>query len=290
MEGIMNSCLKWLTGALLVFFAGQGAIPASVAQTRTLENFVLQTNPGNSYLGIQMKDVTAANVSEYKLASERGVIVSSVAEGSPAETANLKEKDVILEFGGQPVWSTLQFSRMVEETPPGRKVELGISRDGKKMNLTAQIGKREQPRWSNRMEPIPREFNSPDGRTFQFRIPAPGSDFPGSRPAEPEEGKPRLGITLQPLTEQLAEFFGVTGKKGVLVASVSANSPSAGKLKPGDVIISIGGDSVADPEEAAQNIRNRGSGDVNLKIIREKKEISVVISLPADETRKGYKL
>ena len=47
-----------------------------------------------------MKDVTADDVSKYKLSSERGVIVSSVIKGSPAETANLKEEDVILEFGG----------------------------------------------------------------------------------------------------------------------------------------------------------------------------------------------
>ena len=86
-----------------------------------------------------MEDVTAANMSQYKLNSVRGVIVGSVLPGSPAEKASLKENDVIVEFGGHPVWSSFELSRLVQETPVGRKVDLGISRDGNRMNLSATL-------------------------------------------------------------------------------------------------------------------------------------------------------
>ena len=55
----------------------------------------------------------------------------------------------------------------------------------------------------------------------------------------------------------------------------------AGKLKSGDVIISVDGKAVEDPDELARLIRAKSEGDVKSKLIRDKKEISVVVSLPA---------
>ena len=121
---------------VIIFLACSMALPASQAQTRTVTSTLLLGLDG-AYLGIQMKDVAAGDVSEYQLSSERGVIVSSVIKGSPAEAANLKEEDVILEFGGFAVWSSSQFSRLVQETPAGRKVDMVVSRDGKRINLNA---------------------------------------------------------------------------------------------------------------------------------------------------------
>ena len=92
------------------------ALPASQAQTRTVTNTLLLGLDG-AYLGIQMKDVGAGDLAKYKLSSERGVIVSSVIKESPAETANLKEEDVILEFGGFAVWSSSQFHVLSRRLP-----------------------------------------------------------------------------------------------------------------------------------------------------------------------------
>ena len=87
----------------VIFLACSMALPPCQAQTRTVTN-TLSLGLDGGYLGVHMKDVASGDVSKYKLGSERGVIVSSVAQGSPAETANLKEGDVILEFGGFAVW------------------------------------------------------------------------------------------------------------------------------------------------------------------------------------------
>jgi len=81
----------------------------------------------------------------------------------------------------------------------------------------------------------------------------------------------------------------VPGKKGVLVASVVEGSPGAGKLRSGDVITSVDGKAVDDPDEFAGLIRAKAEGAINLKVIRDKKEISVVVNLPASG-EKGYKL
>src|SRR5215204_1291378 len=64
-----------------------------------------------------------------------GVVVEEVQPDSPAEKAGLKEKDVIVEFDGEHVRSARQFSRLVEETPPGRTVKVTITRDGQRRDV-----------------------------------------------------------------------------------------------------------------------------------------------------------
>jgi serine protease Do len=261
------------------------AFPSPQAQTRIITQ-LLQPNVSGAFLGINMKDVAAEDLTRYKLSSERGVIVSSVVKGSPAETATIKEDDVILEFGGYPVWSATQFSRMVQETPAGRKVEIVISRDGKRINLSAKLESRRNPISADSGALVlPREGFGPGQRTFEFRVPDP----PNVPRPEPIARKPRLGITIQPLTDQLGQFLGVPGKKGVLVASVLEGSASAGKLKSGDVIVSVDGKSVEGPDELNRIINQKSEGSVDLKVIRDKKEITVAVSLPVGD-EKGYKL
>lgn len=266
--------------ALLVCIA---AIPTNAQQTRTFSN-LLQLNSG-TYLGIRMEDVTAEKVAKYKLNSERGVIIRSVEKGSPAEAANLRVDDVILEFAGTQVWSRMQLSRLVEETPPGRKVELTVLRDGTRLNLTAQVKERDGE-MDGRAEIIPRDLFGPNGRFFEYRAPEPLN-----RPDRSANTKPRLGVTLQPLTDQLAEYFGVEGKKGVLVSSVAVNSLSSGKLFSGDIIVSADGKKIEIPDDLIQLVQN-AEGSISMKVVRNKKEITVVVNLPADKNKddKGYRL
>lgn len=282
----MNFNAKKITIALCAFLLSSLAAPLCQAQAQTITKMI-QFGAGGPYLGIRMENVTADNMSTYKLKSERGVIVRSVMKGSPAETANLRENDVLLEFAGYPVWSTQQLSRLVQETPVGRNVELVISRDGKRMNLAARIGESDSfgGRADNRMDSGP-IIIGPNDRSFQFRIP----DNLDERFGVWGDRKPRLGATLQPLTDQLGELLGVPNKKGALVSSVSSDSPSAGKLKAGDVITKADDQAIDDPEDLVQFIREKDKGTIALKVIRDKKEITVTINLPDEDSQKGHKL
>ncbi len=267
-----------LLAALILFTA---ASPQSYAQTRTYSQ-VLQLDAGGGYLGIQMDDVTADDVSKYKLKSEKGVIVRSVRRGSPAAEAGLQEDDVIVEYSGFQVWSATQFSRLVRETPPGRKVELAIVRAGKPMTLPAQIESRSTSSDDNRIEILPRDFF----RQFE-RAP-----FGWSGRDDRDEERPRLGVTLQPLTEQFADYLGIPGKEGVLVVAVTKGSPSDGKLAAGDVIVSADGRNIRNPEDLMRLVSRKSGGDLVIKVIRDKKELSVTVRLPAsgDDPGRGIKL
>jgi serine protease Do len=257
------------------------SLPAQ-AQADPFPN-IMRMNTSGSFLGIEMDDVSAANMSKFKLNSERGVIIRSVVKGSPAAEAGLHEGDVILEYAGFQVWSAQQLSRLVAETPPGRKAELVVSRDGKRMTLTAKIGTRGGTTIIGRGNETPGDgMNRGFGdRMFIFPRPNQRDNPPG------ESGRPRLGLTLLPLSEQLAGTLGVPGKHGALVSSVQAGSPSAGKLQAGDVIISADGKEIRDADELIRIVGEKTEGTLALKVVRDKKQISVSVTLPSLPTPEG---
>ncbi len=279
---------------LLIF----GTAPAMFAQRSPSRSIVRVDVDDSPFLGIQMKDVTADNVAQYKLPGERGAIVESVEKGSPAEAAGLRENDVVLEYAGQQVLSTMQLARMVRETPTGRKVEIVVSRDGKRLNLTAQIGKREGPLTSEKgvvIEPFDRgfQFFGPNGRSFQFRGPE-GRGFMFDMPDRVFSfSRPRLGVTVEALTDQMAEFLGVPGKKGLLVTSVDPGSPAASKLRAGDVITRAANQEVSNPEDLVRIVQGKDDGSIDLRVVRDKKELAVTVDMPKTDSKapaRGFRL
>src|SRR5262249_44279167 len=97
---------------------------------------------GRSYLGVDIQDVTKERMTALKLKEERGVEITMVDQDAPAGKAGLKEHDVILDFNGTAIESEEQLRRLLRETPPGRTVSLGISRDGNPMKISVQLGDR----------------------------------------------------------------------------------------------------------------------------------------------------
>jgi serine protease Do len=272
------------------------ATPLLYAQVALGSRIAAAAQGESAYLGITMEDVTSQNMATYRLNIERGVIVRAVEPGSPAAEAKLQENDIILEFGGMPAWSTEQFGSLVRQTPPGRKVELAVSRGGKRINLSVELGKRGGPLSldaganPNTSNPNREEYSliGPDGRAFRFNMPG-GRAFGLQVPDTPQSQRQRLGVTLQPLTDQMAEHLGVPGKKGVLVVSAEAGSPAAGKIKAGDVITKADNQVISRAEDLIKIVQQK-AGTLQLQLVRAGKELSVTVDLPGDATApsRGY--
>lgn len=289
-----------LTAVALVALA---ATQALAGQEVRVDTRAVGIDGGGAYLGVEMEEVTASNMAVYKLTAERGVIVRNVEKGTPAEAAGLQVKDVILEFSGTPVLSTSQFSRMVRETPVGRKVDLVVSRDGKKVSLSAKLGERPGGGSFAVTRPGDREgrvlrFEGPQGRDFSFRVPddlgGSGRNFVwrGIGPEMDLRERPRLGVTLDSLTDQMGEFLGVPGKKGALVVSVTEGTPAAGKLKAGDVIVRADDKAIENAGDLERILRGKGEeAKVDLKVIRDKKELSLAVELArSGQSSRGYRM
>src|SRR3954469_19854990 len=95
-----------------------------------------------SYMGVDVEDITRERVQPLKLKSESGVEITMVDSDAPAGKAGLKEHDVILQFTGTGVESTEQLRRLIRETPAGRTVALGISRDGNPQTVNVTLAAR----------------------------------------------------------------------------------------------------------------------------------------------------
>ena len=93
----------------------------------------------SSYLGVDISDVTTERLSALKLKEEKGVEVTMVDQDAPAGKAGIKEHDVILTMNGTSIESGAQLRRMIHETPPGRIVTFGLSRDGQPMTVKVQL-------------------------------------------------------------------------------------------------------------------------------------------------------
>jgi serine protease Do len=86
-------------------------------------------------------------------------------------------------------------------------------------------------------------------------------------------------MRVEQLTDQLRDYFGVSGTEGVLVASVELDS-AAGRegVKAGDVIIAIDGKSVSSPAEFGREMRAATAGSQRvLKIVCDKQEREITI-------------
>ncbi len=201
---------------------------------------------------------------------------------SPAEKAGLKAGDIVVEYDGERVRSARQFTRLVQETPEGRSVAIGIMRDGKKqtVNATPESGRMT---W-NFGPDVDRALRDAERgmRAFRFDVPAPYFDFrfddrdrDNREPRRFEYRVPqefrvpvpgygsrrgRLGVTVQSLTDELEDFFGAKNG-GALVSSVSRDSAAAkAGIKAGDVIVSINGNAVSRfrrPDERARGHHRR---------------------------------
>ncbi len=90
-----------------------------------------------------------------------------------------------------------------------------------------------------------------------------------------------LGVTIQPVTEELAHSFGLKQAKGALVNDVIKGGPAdkAG-VKQGDVIIGLNGSDVKDPSHLQRLVGEAGIGKgVKISIFRDGKTLELGITL-----------
>ena len=232
----------------------------------------------SSYLGVDTQDITPERLSTLHLKEESGVEVTMVDQDAPAGKAGLKEQDVILTLNGEKVASVEQLRRMIRETPPGRVITLGISRNGQPMIFKVQL--------ADRKNSFAHDFG-PKSKDFHFEMPAmpampmmPEIDMPVS--VVVVHSSARSGLMIENLTPQLGDFFGAKNGEGVLVRSVERGSRAekAG-FHAGDVIIKVNGEAVHDAGDFSHALRSRKENNTaSVNILRDRKEQTLTLQLP----------
>ena len=204
------------------------AIPAAVTQD-VVDSLKSSGTVTRGWLGVQIQPVTEEIAESLGLAEAKGAIVSDVTEGSPALAAGFKPGDTILKADSVDISDARDLAKKMARIAPGKSINVDIIRDGKPMTVAVKIG----------TMPSDMRMASKVGK-------ADTTDLTS------------LGLKLGPAEDGA----------GVQVMEVAPDSVADQRgLKPGDVILEIGGSEVNGPADVKQALKEAGKSRV-LMLVR----------------------
>jgi serine protease Do len=197
----MNTAIFSRTGANI----GIGfAIPVSLVK-ELLPELKIKGKVTRGWLGVSVQELTPDLATPLGMDKSGGALVSTVAEGSPAEKAGIKVGDVIIEYDRTPIQHSSQLPILVARTDVGKTVRLKVFRAKEEVLLSATVGELKED-----------------------EVVASASK------------KGDLGLTVQRLAPEIARSMGLEDTQGVIITDVDPRGPGAAAgFRRGDVILEI---------------------------------------------------
>ncbi len=215
----LNSAIASATG----YYSGYGfAIPVTLVR-EVAEDLIRDGRVRLPALGVLVGAVTPDDAGVNGMSSITGVKVGGFnpPNGSPAQVAGLEIGDIIIAIGDKPVERVSSLQRIVRTHSVGETVKIDVLRFGAKKSFKVKLTEAETILASN-------DDANP------VRQPRP------AREANPEPTREsKLGVTVAPITTDVARQLQLEGVKGVRVVDVSDDGPAYGKLVPNDVIVEV---------------------------------------------------
>ncbi len=192
--------------------------------TRLIRNVVLELietgKVRRGYLGVSISDLNPDMAEAFGLEDDKGALIESVQDGSPAEKAGLERGDIIREINGEEVETVADLRLTVAAIRPGTDIEVKVFRDGKKKKFSVTLSSLDDPTAS----------------------------------VSPEDS-PLEGVAMEPVNETNAEAWNLELDNGILITEVDPRSPYAQVLTQGMVILEVNGVEVSSVGELNDNIR-----------------------------------
>lgn len=211
------------------------AIPSNMAKA-VLDQLMKTGKVHRGMLGVTIQGIDSDLAASLSLPSARGAIVTSVAAGGPAEKAGIKRGDVITAINNHPVADNNVARNEIAKLAPGSTATVTLVRNGHEQN--AQVTLAELP--------------------VQQR---PDSDQDSTEGSASNPGNERFGLTLQPLTSETAQRYGLDADdQGLLVTRVDpSSSAAAAGIRQGDLIQEVNRQPVKTFAEFSSALRQSGS-------------------------------
>ncbi|PWT98597.1 MAG: protease Do [Terriglobia bacterium] len=226
------------------------AIPSNMAKS-VMTQLVGKGSVQRGMLGIGIQPVTSDLAAGMGLKEVRGIIVNSVTPGGPSDKAGLKAGDVILKLNGKDVNDSNVLRNMVAGTAPGMDVTLTVLRNGSQQDVRVHLG----------------ELTAETARARE------------QQGAEGASNAARLGISVAPLTPDLAQQLGLRpGTRGVVVDQVDPSGPAAqAGVQTGDVIQQVNRQDVRSPDDLRKALQGSAGRPPLLLINRGGQSIFVAV-------------
>ncbi|MCY1429678.1 Serine endoprotease DegS [compost metagenome] len=120
------------------------AIPTKLA-LEVMKAIIEHGSVIRGWLGIEVQPLTPELAESFGLEGRPGIVVAGIYRDSPAQRASLQPGDIILSIDGEPAGDGRRSMNQVARTHPGEKVSIQVMRNGKELELTAEVGVRPPP-------------------------------------------------------------------------------------------------------------------------------------------------
>lgn len=231
--------------AIINFAQGIGfAIPSNIVQ-QVMPQLIERGKVTRGWLGVGIQQLTADLAEKFTVDENTGVLVNEVFEGDPAARAGIHPGDIITKVDGKTVETPSTLAKIIAGFNPGYNAKVEILRDGKKQQLTVELGEKKE------------------------------DTTLASLPKEPETF---LGLNVQNLTPELADRFRLKEDKGVLITKIEPNSPAEQDLREGDLIKEIDHEAVNTVEDFNRiAAKLKDNDDLLVRVVREGRAFYVVL-------------
>jgi serine protease Do len=223
------------------------------------------------YLGVGLRDLDKDAAQQLRLPDRHGAEVVSVDRDAPAGDAGIRARDVLRSLNGTPIESSEHLRRMLHALPPGRQILLALVREGEQIAITLQLADQAQvaaQAWHPDPSNDPGGLGGGGGRSGAMSL------F-GAFAVSPLY----TGAELDPLSTQLADFFGVHDGAGMLVRTVNQDSPaSVAGLKAGDVILRVNSQPVVSRMDWMKQLHENRGRPMLLTVIRNKQQQTLTLT------------
>jgi len=231
------------------------AIPAEDAKP-IIDTLMKGSTVRRGYLGVGIQPLSDDIAAALGLPKDQGEIIGRVEPNGPAAKAGLRAGDVVTRVNGEAVTPDNTLSYLVANVAPGSTAKLDVIRDGRPLVVTATTATR------------PPEDQLAAGTDADDADGIPDDTTPGA----PTASASSIGVTVQPLTPQIARSLGVDSTvQGVVVSQVDPASDAGQKLRRGDVISSVNSIPVRTAADVARGVaqaKAAGRPQVLLNITR----------------------
>jgi len=230
------------------------SIPSNMAKS-VMEQLLRDGKVRRGMLGIGIQNLTEDTAQALGLKDTSGVLVSEVRKGSAAEKAGFKRTDVIIAINGEKIEDSNVLRNKVAGTLPGTELKVTVLRDGSQHELTATLD----------------EFELPGNKN--------GDDSQDGGGVEKQSDTGKLGLTLQPVTPQVAKQFGIEGDpEGMVVTGVDGGGAAAeAGIARGDIILEINRRAVNSADDVQAALDSAGGKPVLLLLSRRGQTIYLTV-------------
>jgi len=212
-------------------------------------------------IGVSVIPVPREAFEDFGLKDRKGALVASVPANSAAAKGGIQPGDVVIEYNGRPVANRDDLVKMVTATRPGTSVPIKLLRNKEEKTVHVTVEELDLE--------AEQQANGGANRRNQDQD-----------QQEPEQqGATGFGLTLENVTPQLARRLRLpSGQTGAIVSDVDQDGPSAGFLRPGDVILSVNGKAVSSAQDAQRELQKIQSKHLaQLRVWRNESENFVPI-------------